>query len=420
MKILTRLSTVILTVSLIVSLLAVTDNKASASTNPFKDIQGHWAESAIKEGYQDGLVTGFSDGTFRPNDIVTADQFLSMMYRAFNDGTGNFNSSFKQLSSQFSLLHLNILQDSAKELDFDFTNAKNGYWAKPYIDLAYSSYLLDSWNSVFPKSDPDAFKKQLKREGAALLLSEWTSTYEVTYQSEYRNYFLENNGFTDMDNFSLSYETKHKTDAIINGIMNGYPNGNFEPQKYVTRAEAIAMITRLKDYDSRKPTLIKPVGKYYIERSGQYFIFRDKLSHDFYVEATAAMKRAKEGAVFEYYTSSGWFATEDKKEKYLSELYGDFGIPDEVAPDITVITSYLDEIGFTISKETDMKDRTVINLVDEFLRLLSGKSEVNELRKQVENIMSTNKSGSFEYEGIQYYVYNTEKYYEIVKNYEDM
>jgi len=45
------------------------------------DIAGHWAEAAILEAVKQGFVTGFTDSTFRPESYVTRGEFAAMMVR---------------------------------------------------------------------------------------------------------------------------------------------------------------------------------------------------------------------------------------------------------------------------------------------------------------------------------------------------
>ena len=41
----------------------------------FTDIEGHWAKEYIEEAAKDGIVNGFQDGTFRPDEPLTRAQF---------------------------------------------------------------------------------------------------------------------------------------------------------------------------------------------------------------------------------------------------------------------------------------------------------------------------------------------------------
>lgn len=46
--------------------------------NMFTDIEGHWAKEYIEEAAKDGIVNGFQDGTFRPDEPLTRAQFCKI------------------------------------------------------------------------------------------------------------------------------------------------------------------------------------------------------------------------------------------------------------------------------------------------------------------------------------------------------
>ena len=48
----------------------------------FPDTAGHWAEGVIAAAVQKGLVSGYADGSFGPEDPVTVRQALTILYRA--------------------------------------------------------------------------------------------------------------------------------------------------------------------------------------------------------------------------------------------------------------------------------------------------------------------------------------------------
>ena len=61
------------------------------------DIAGHWASSAIEEAVQLGIVDGYPDHTFKPDRQVTRAEFMVMMFKALNGqgdaGKLNFKDS---------------------------------------------------------------------------------------------------------------------------------------------------------------------------------------------------------------------------------------------------------------------------------------------------------------------------------------
>lgn len=61
---------------------------------PFTDIDGHWAEAFIMQGARDGIIKGYPDGTFKPNQYLTRAQAASLIVRALGlktDETASFS-----------------------------------------------------------------------------------------------------------------------------------------------------------------------------------------------------------------------------------------------------------------------------------------------------------------------------------------
>lgn len=46
----------------------------------FSDVAGHWAIQAIQWASEEGIAAGDGDGTFRPNDSITREEFAQMLY----------------------------------------------------------------------------------------------------------------------------------------------------------------------------------------------------------------------------------------------------------------------------------------------------------------------------------------------------
>jgi hypothetical protein len=59
---------------------------ASASVAAFKDTKGHWAEAAINRAASLSIVNGYENGAFQPNAQVTRAQFAAMLVRALDAG----------------------------------------------------------------------------------------------------------------------------------------------------------------------------------------------------------------------------------------------------------------------------------------------------------------------------------------------
>jgi len=57
---------------------------SQGESNPFSDIDGHWAKDIILTAYKNGIIKGYQDGTFRPNDTVTLAEVCVMINTTFD------------------------------------------------------------------------------------------------------------------------------------------------------------------------------------------------------------------------------------------------------------------------------------------------------------------------------------------------
>jgi|GEM_PF-5247650 len=65
------------------AVLPVRKDSDSETTSPrFNDIEGHWAAAAIVQAATAGIASGYSDGTFRPNVSITRAEFAVMLVKA--------------------------------------------------------------------------------------------------------------------------------------------------------------------------------------------------------------------------------------------------------------------------------------------------------------------------------------------------
>jgi len=68
----------------------------------FTDVpQGYWAQSYIRALAAKNIISGFPDGTFRPNDPVTRVQFAAIVAKAFASPQGSQTVDFKDVSRSF-------------------------------------------------------------------------------------------------------------------------------------------------------------------------------------------------------------------------------------------------------------------------------------------------------------------------------
>lgn len=75
----------------------IQSNKSAAA---FSDISGHWAREAIEKAAKLGFVNGYEDGTFHPQGLVNRSEFAVMLARALQlQENGSAQLSFTDLDS---------------------------------------------------------------------------------------------------------------------------------------------------------------------------------------------------------------------------------------------------------------------------------------------------------------------------------
>ncbi|MBP1964721.1 S-layer homology domain-containing protein [Paenibacillus aceris] len=264
-----------ITIAAVCCVMTIGVGQARTEAASMTDVRGHWAEPTITLMAQQGLLDGFPDGTFRPDDAVTADQFVKIVLLAFTDkfpnGERNWKPSFLQA---LSAGNKSILQQDYR--DFNFKPSTVGYWAKPYLDLASDLHFIS-------KGQFTDYKAKLKREDVAEIL------YYLLKETEYLEdevYSLKAaSQFGDLQS-ATSRQQKFIGEAMTKGIMEGYPNGYFGVGRDVTRAEALQIIARLQTKSKR--ISVKNEGEAFVKvvptKDGSYkkLIFPDQRMLDAY------------------------------------------------------------------------------------------------------------------------------------------
>lgn len=163
----------------------------------FRDCRGHWAEQIIIECTDNKYLDGYDDGTFKPDNPVSAAEFAKI----YNAWKGNFY----QLTS--------------------------GYWATPYIRI-----LLD--NGMFENGDYSDYGEKMTREKVAKAIV--NSLKGEYFPSNLQKYY---EIIPDCDSIDDEYRD-YAVKTYISGIISGYDDGSFKPDDYVTRAEILSIIDR--------------------------------------------------------------------------------------------------------------------------------------------------------------------------------
>lgn len=185
--------------TLIVAIVIGSASIAGASTI-LSDIEGHWAQSKIEDMVGKGIIGGYPDGTFKPDNNITRAEFASLLVRAFalEPGPGK------------------VFDDTAD------------HWAKEAVRTASYHGLVSGYSdTLFGPDDP------VTREQMAVMIVKATKI-EPTESGK---------AFTDSAQIAAWAEAA-VAKATAAGLITGYPDGTFRPKANATRAEAAVILAR--------------------------------------------------------------------------------------------------------------------------------------------------------------------------------
>ncbi|OXS54259.1 hypothetical protein B1A99_27105 [Cohnella sp. CIP 111063] len=171
----------------------------------FTDIAGHWAERDILQAARTKLVQGYPDGTFRPNQSVTREEFAVML--------------------------ANSLKLEPSDAALAFTDAAEiGNWSKPSIARTVAAGIVAGY--------PDgSFRRHasIRRSEVALMVAR---ALNLPAEGEAAP------GFSD-DSSIPPWAARAVRALAETGIVTGRSGNRFEPDAFTTRAEAAVLLLRL-------------------------------------------------------------------------------------------------------------------------------------------------------------------------------
>lgn len=172
----------------------------------FSDIDGHWAEDYIVEMSDRGIVEGYSDDTFAPEQYVTRAEFLKMALTTLDFEVED--ASFKQST---------------------FGDIATSAWYHDYIEAAYDLEVVQGYaGNVFL---PD---QTVTRAEAVEIL--WNLRSEKTVLGTLYGYEDFVDIFTDVE--EEDWYSGPVWSAYYHEIISGYGDGAFGPHDKLTRAQA--------------------------------------------------------------------------------------------------------------------------------------------------------------------------------------
>ncbi len=182
---------------------------------PFSDIEG-WFHDYIITAAAAGLVNGFPDGTFRPDENVTREQYITMLYRLFDT-------------------------DEDKEgAELTFTDAGTIGYGKEAVSWGVANGVINGYTD-------NTFRPNAKITRAEMAAMTYRALCSVIGKEAADSHNVDA-GFKDVVSGSY-YETPVNVLAHM-GIINGMGEGVYAPDGTATRAQAAKILASILVYFS--------------------------------------------------------------------------------------------------------------------------------------------------------------------------
>ena len=207
------------TIFLIICLVSCFSVQANAS---YRDIHGHWAEESINQAVNWGLISGYPDGTFSPDKSVTLAELLSML----------------------------VPLVSGEKLPV----SEEDEWYTPYVTKAFELGLLEGFT---PQELEGLYDTPVMRAVANALFSNSLVALGLSEKYSLNNSASEKAKlglmlFSDVDDFLSNLFLVTTYSCVSHELVMGNEKKQLQPYSYLTRAEAVTMLRRVKAYQTKR------------------------------------------------------------------------------------------------------------------------------------------------------------------------
>jgi hypothetical protein len=169
------------------------------------DIQGHWAEKTVSQWVNSGYISGYPDGTFKPDNIITRAEFVVLANKSFG------------------------LTNTAA---FNFSDVSVTDWAYGEIGKAMAGMYIAGYNDGTFKPGAQVSRQEAAVMTARLLKLKAADVAPVTF----------------VDAAAIpQWSREHIAAVVAKGVMSGYPDKTFQPVRALSRAEAVVMLNSALD-----------------------------------------------------------------------------------------------------------------------------------------------------------------------------
>lgn len=181
------------------------DNVQEVFFKSLKDVEGHWAKASIDKAVQQGVLKGYEDGSFKPDNNITRAEASAIIAKI-----GGYDNDTKNIRSIFPDIYPN-----------------DWFWA--YVSYCYQKGFI----SGYQDGEFKPYNELTRAEACKILCSVAKLNVRVDAKT---------NSFNDIKGH-WAYRWIATMDQ--QGYLTGYEDGSFKPDNKITRAEFITMIDRM-------------------------------------------------------------------------------------------------------------------------------------------------------------------------------
>ena len=121
------------------------DEHKAAKLASFTDIYGHWAINEISLAYENGWIKGYNDGTFRPNRNITRAEAMALINRVLNrapEKPSDLLNDMNKWTDNMDTTKWYYLDVQEATNSHDYTRKTNNYelWKKMLADPDWAKY----------------------------------------------------------------------------------------------------------------------------------------------------------------------------------------------------------------------------------------------------------------------------------------
>ena len=180
--------------------------ESKAATLSFKDVApSHWAYKEITDFASKDYIKGYEDNTFLPGNNISRAEFAAVLVRALGF-------------------------EAVKPAAASFKDVNSGSWYYSYIETVCSKDLMKGYADGSFKPNENITRQEI----AAVLVRALGKDKEQAGQLVFADKSAVSGWAKDLVSI-----------AVAEGLIQGYQDNTFSPQKKSTRAEAVIMFSRM-------------------------------------------------------------------------------------------------------------------------------------------------------------------------------